>query len=186
MCTIESFKELLNHEFPDFSNMKINQYGYKVDGNSGIKNSIKLNELKSVDYFLFETNIEFLEFSDLFKQRELGLETKAEIEKSNLNKSAKKELKKNIQNAINKELIDKFKDSIHIKRKADKEVSDVPIQGTKISKYIIAVAPINDEQNKADFVRFLDQLKSNIISGLPSQFLAVVDIRPMDKIFAPL
>ena len=183
MCTIENFRELLDHEFPDFSHLNVNRYGYKVDGNNGIKSAIELNELKSVDYFLFEAGIEFLEFSDLFKQRELGLEKEARINESNLNKLEKKELKKSIQRVINKELIDKFKDTVHIKGKTDKEISDVPIQGIQVSKYIIVVAPINVEQNKADFVRFLDDLKSNIISGLPSQFLAVIDIRPMDKIF---
>ena len=67
-------EEKMYHEFPEFEDELIDCLGIKLDGDTGVKKTNKLDCLKSCDYLLLSEDktysIGCIEFSDLSKQLE--------------------------------------------------------------------------------------------------------------------
>lgn len=173
---IADFLELMNHEFPAIP-LTLNQMGYKVDGNDGIKKHCKLNDLKSVDYFCEQsaqsqnTRCLLIEFSDLSRQQSSILDKIVNIAKSDLPKSQKTQIKKDYYKTIQKELVTKYKDSIHILNNMSDYIDDIPpaLAGHHHT-FIIVVAPIDKAMpanKRVDIVRFLDELKDKVAQSIP-------------------
>lgn len=183
MESINKFLEAMDHEFPLHQEISILKEGFKIDGKAGIKVFCKLHELKSVDYF-HECNIDgllYVEFSDLFRQSNQLKEQETEIKGSNLDKSYKKQLLKDLHKKINSELLSKFKDSLHIMRKAKISLKDIPASfNSDIGQYVIIVAPLT-AHNKHEMCRLMDQWKSNITSALPNELFTRVKFIPLEK-----
>jgi len=67
--------EVMDHEISDLD-FQIEHQGYRVDGDSGIKRVVQLNNRKSIDYFYIKNDkCLFIEFTDLARNKEdlLGL-----------------------------------------------------------------------------------------------------------------
>ncbi|USE71244.1 hypothetical protein CTT31_19310 [Pseudoalteromonas maricaloris] len=182
MVSINQFLESMDHEFSEYSDISIRRNGFKVDGERGIKVYLKMNELKSVDYFHDgnECGMEFIEFSDLYRQKNGLDESKKHLKHSNLDKPTKAKMLKKLHKEINIEMVNKYKDSQHILRGLLEHLYDVPKSFTSDQKsYLIIVCPLT-EKNKSDMSRFIDQLRNNIRSALPSYMFTRVNVIPLN------
>jgi len=180
VCCISTFLEEIDHEFQDFREFKVNRKAYRVDRN-GIKAYCQLNAMKSVDYYEDHQNKSFLvvEFSDLIKQdQQIALKVQ-ELLDSNLDKRLKTEIRKNYYNEINRELIQKYKDSLHIKNTMSTCIKNIPQSFNGIADFVVVVAPI-DEKNRIDIVRFIEQLKAKLCTGLSKGMVKNIHIVPLD------
>ncbi|MBB1411159.1 hypothetical protein [Pseudoalteromonas sp. SG44-17] len=183
MESINKFLEAMDHEFPEHSKIKIPKSGFKVDGEIGIKVYCKLHELKSVDYFHECDNegLLYIEFSDLFRQSNQLKKQETEIKGSDLDKSYKRRLLKELHKTINSELLSKYKDSLHIMNSVRDKLSDIPASfAVEAGQYVIIVAPLN-KNNKVEMSRLMDQWKNNIMSALPNDFFTRVKILPLEN-----
>ncbi|ELK2279567.1 hypothetical protein RUZ38_004363 [Vibrio vulnificus] len=186
VCCISEFFEVMDHEFPEIET-SLELQGYKVDGNNGIKKHCKFNDLKSVDYLSVHDTKGFLlvEFSDLWKQNITIQEQALRIKQSNLPKSDKQALRRELFKAINKELCTKFKDSLTILQAMQVDVKNIPTEFyNERPKYIIVVAPINEQdtlEKKQEILRFLDILKDKVAQSIPAPLFNRVSIIPLQS-----
>lgn len=185
MQCISIFLEKFNHEFTDVEAINHDRKAYKIDGENGIKKYCKLQELKSVDYYEDHCKHGFLiiEFSDLIKQNE-GLNLKiSALKNSNVDKKEKTLLLKTYFNTINRELVDKFKDTQIITSKIGVHLENIPASFNNTAEYIIVVAPLSttiEKGKRIEILRFLDTLKDKVSQALPKQLYSRVKIIPLN------
>lgn len=181
---ISTFSELMDHEFPN-SEIVISLDGYKVDGNSGLKRHCNCNSLKSVDYFRDCSQRGFLmiEFSDLVKQDAQIAEKIQQINGCNLNRTLKRELKKQYYKEIHQELVNKCKDSHSIVNVANDVLDNIPESFSNIPKYIVVVAPLSDldESRQTDVMRLIDTIKTKLSQALPQHLYTTVHVLPLER-----
>lgn len=188
MKSFNDFSEKIDHEFNHVPSICFDVFGVRVD-EDGLKKYCKLNQLKSVDY-IYPKNKEFslLEFSDLARQHFKILKKIDEIKKSNdLQKATKRELVINAHKEINKELVDKYKDTRTIVSQLEHHVSDVPSELRGRSKYYIVYAPFHheiEESKKIEISRFLDDIKGKISLAIPDSIFYGVSVMLIDEFVA--
>ncbi|MDK9683996.1 hypothetical protein [Pseudoalteromonas shioyasakiensis] len=183
MKSINIFAEIMDHEFPEHNDIKIQKTGFKVDGDVGIKVYCKLNQLKSVDYFhdCNKDGLVYIEFSDLFRQSNQLKNEETKLKGSNLDKEHKRKLLTELHKKINSELQTKFKDSLHIMRSTIETFTDIPDSFKENSgQYVIIVAPLNGE-SKVEMAKLMDQWKNNITSALPRNLFTRIKILPLEN-----
>ncbi|MEA5216195.1 hypothetical protein [Enterobacter cloacae] len=179
------FAEPMDHEFTT-STISIKKIGYKVDG-TGIKTHCSCHTLKSVDYFHEdEGDITLIEFSDLEAQNAQILSRIEKLKNSGMAKSDVVKFVKELHRTIPNEMRKKFLDSIHILRCMNDSISDIPewAANREKGKYIIVVAPIAElapPEQKADLVRLLDKLKSQLTLSIPDPLFKGVNVLPLDR-----
>lgn len=181
VCCISNFLEEIDHEIPDYSNLKVNRNAYRVDGNEGIKVHCQLNAMKSVDYYEDHQKKGFLivEFSDLIKQdNEIALKIQ-ELKDSNLDKRLKIEIRKRYYNDINRELVQKFKDSLQIKNLMYTHITNIPQSFSGLADFVVVIAPF-DQHNRIDVIRFMDQLKTKLYTGLSKSLVKKIHVVPLN------
>jgi hypothetical protein len=165
--------ETMDHEISGHDTA-LSQQGYRVDGDSGIKLTIGLNNRKSVDYFfLIDDRCVFLEFSDLAREQEdlIGIQDAIEAAPTNL---IKNKLKKLVKQSPRNDMVLKFKDSFHIFSQVQQHYENPlePFEDTGPKTFFIVYAPVNDELpevEKAEITRFLRTLKSAISDSLEDE-----------------
>lgn len=181
--SIDDFLEQMDHEFPKVD-IQLDRQGYKVDGNDGIKKHCDLNTLKSVDYFC-QQPIEFLlvEFSDLARQQAVIIEQVKALKSSDLAANLKKRLIVDHHKQIHKELVSKYKDSIHIQSQINKHISHIPeVLLGENRRYMIVVAPIEQtlpEDKKIEMIRFFDDLQNKVSQSIPDAIHSAVKVLPV-------
>lgn len=187
MRSFNDFSERMEHEFRDLE-LSLIVFGFKVDG-EGLKKYCKLNELKSVDYIYKENNKFYLiEFSDLATQRNDNLKNIDYI-KSSLkeNKALLKKQKETEYNEINRELVQKYKDTLIIASTLKNYLSDFP-SDLRLNKYCVIYAPFHkevEENRKVEITRFLDMLQSKITQAIPDEIFCGVKVIPIEKFASP-
>lgn len=165
----------MHHEFDRFEAL-IEKYGYKMDGFDGIKQRCGLDRLKAADYIDDEVvKIAFVEFSDIRRQyhnliRENNKISSTLTEKKCVeSKILKKLCKKNLDSVI-EEIINKFKDSLHIINEAKNKYRNLPESFSKKPYALLIIAPSSNEDkdcNKDEIARLLDSLNNRLILNLP-------------------
>lgn len=186
MQCISIFLEQFNHEFPDVEAIYNERKAYRIDGENGIKKHCQLQGLKSVDYYEDHSRHGFLmvEFSDLIKQNE-GLNLKiSALRKSDIDKKEKNLLLKTYFNTINRELVDKFKDTQLITSKISVHLKNIPAAFSNTAEFIIVVAPLSntiDKGKRIEILKFLDTLKDKVSQALPKQLYSRVKIMPLNS-----
>jgi hypothetical protein len=159
----------MQHEMSGLE-FELEHQGYRVDGEHGIKNVVKLPQRKSVDYFYQKQHrCIFIEFSDLTRGREdlLGLEQTIDEMDNSFHANA---LKKLLKAATRDEMATKFKDSIAIFDRLRANYHDCPEAFLKndAKVFYIVYAPVNaslPDHDKAEITRFISNLGSRV-SGL--------------------
>lgn len=184
IACISNFEEVMNHEFPHHTSIIVPKQGYKVDG-KGIKNHCKLNNLKSVDYYHFDSKrgFFFIEFSDLLRQ-DVDIKTAVErITRSNLVPRDKKTLRKYYYKLMNKELVSKYNDSFIIKTLMINHINNIPSFFSENSSYCIVVSPIDHLENhkQIEIYKFLTTLEAKIMNSLPIGLFTDVKVIPLNR-----
>ena len=181
---ISSFLETMDHEFKEYEEIQLSKKGYKVDG-EGIKKHCKLLNYKSVDYYHFDDNrgFMFVEFSDLLKQDAQIQEFIERIGNSDLVKSDKTTLRKLYHKSMNKELVEKYKESYLIRCILGSYLDNIPQFFEDKSSYCIVVAPMDKLEliERMERLRFLDILQAKVAGSLPSSTLTDVKIITLDQ-----
>lgn len=181
---ISSFLETMDHEFKEYEELELSRQGYKVDG-EGIKKHCKLLNYKSVDYYHFDDKrgFMFVEFSDLLKQDAQIQEFIERIGNSDLEKADKTTLRKLYHKSINKELVEKYKDSHVIKSILKSCLDNIPKFFEEKNFYCIVVAPMDKLEliEKMERLRFLDILQAKVAGSLPSFTFTDVKIITLDQ-----
>ncbi|MCK0911587.1 hypothetical protein [Acinetobacter pittii] len=181
---ISTFEEVMNHEFPHHTSISVPKQGYKVDG-KGIKDHCKLNKLKSVDYYHFDSKrgFFFIEFSDLLRQ-DIDIKTAIErITNSNLIPRDKKTLRKYYYKLMNKELVSKYNDSFIIKTMMVNYINNIPSFFEQNSSYCIVVTPIDhlETHEQIEIAKFLTTLEAKIMNSLPTGLFTDVKVIPLNR-----
>jgi len=181
--SINDFYEPMDHEFGNIG-IELKIFGFKVDGD-GIKKHCHLNQLKSVDY-IYPENDDFplVEFSDIYRQHNALLNDIQKIKcSSGLDSKLKTEFIKGKHNEINRELVQKYKDSLTIINQLKDCLSDIPENlPHRPQHYYVIVAPFHSEIEQArkhEIVRFLDDLKSKITQAIPDKIFIGVTVIPV-------
>ncbi|MDC4880059.1 hypothetical protein NRA10_19215 [Acinetobacter baumannii] len=181
---ISSFLEDMDHEFREYDDIKLVKQGYKVDGD-GIKKYCELLNYKSIDYYHFDDKrgFMFVEFSDLLKQDAQIQQFIERIGESDLAKADKTTLRKYYHKLMNKELVEKYKDSYLIKSILGSYLDNIPSFFNDKSFYCIVVAPMNNLEliERMERSRFLDILQAKVAGSLPSATFTDVKIITLDK-----
>lgn len=184
-CLSITYKIML-HEFTNCQE-NIEKFGYKMDGNDGVRNLCFLTELKSVDY-LHAKNEEFflIEFTDLARQHS-GILLKIEtIKQSNLNKKDQRDYIKGLSSEIQREMREKFIHSLQILHKVKDHFINVPEQITDTLKaFLIVFANFDNDttdEKKFEIARFIDNLKDNLSNSLPDQLYKEVKLIPLNNL----
>ena len=170
----EDFKEQMQHEISSCC-IILSSYGYKLDGNNGIKTKLRIvdsgsNFPKSFDYIqLYNNKIFFIEFSDLEAQysqlNELHFKVQGRIK--DLPPRDYRSINKilNAECQIEKEVTGKINDTDFILRKiVQNGLLENFVDLTK-DKHIFIVWHSNNP-NEIDLVRIFDDLRSKIISKI--------------------
>lgn len=183
---ISNFYEQMDHEFPECLSISVSKEGYKVDGD-GIKKHCKLN-LKSVDYYYFDEKkgFMFVEFSDLLKQDKDINTAIQRITESDLVPRDKKTLRKYYYKLMNKELVDKYKDSFLIKNLMRASVENIPPFFDDNSFYCVIVAPIKhlEKHEQIEIAKFITTLQAKLSNSLPKGLFTNVKVIPLDHFCA--
>lgn len=168
MLCISTFLESIDHEMPKFSEINIDRKAYKIDGNQGIKLHCKKGELKSVDYFDNHPvkGFLYLEFSDLMANDEFIAAKLADIEKSNLPFKLTKELRQHYCSKIQRELVQKLKDTLHLQKLMNSYLENIPECFQTLGKFVIVIAPI-EQGKRTDVIRCIDRWRSAILTSMP-------------------
>ncbi|WP_262385361.1 hypothetical protein, partial [Acinetobacter baumannii] len=168
MRCISTFLEKIDHEMPKYNEININRQAYKIDGNSGIKLHCQKGELKSVDYFDNHPvkGFLYLEFSDLIASDEQIAAKINEIEQSNLSRKLTKELRKNYTSSIQRELVQKIKDTLHLQQLMGEYIENIPEFFQTLGKFVIVIAPI-EQGKRSDVSRCIDRWRSAILTSMP-------------------
>ncbi|WP_151789802.1 hypothetical protein [Acinetobacter nosocomialis] len=168
MRCISTFLEKIDHEMPKYNKINIDRQAYKIDGNSGIKLHCKKGDFKSVDYFDNHPvkGFLYLEFSDLIANDEHIATKIMEIEKSNLPFKLTKEIRKDYLNTIQRELVRKIKDTLHLQKLMDEYIENIPEYFNTLGKFVIVIAPI-EQGKRSDVSRCIDRWRSAILTSMP-------------------
>lgn len=189
MDSILNYKERMKHEF-DLTPPSVAAEGYKVDGDNGIKKACKLEQIKSVDYFYSNGNFKLIEFSDLAKQRAANLDEIQAVKSSSLDKKTIRNFHKEKAAEIQRELIQKYKDSLHIAQRMNNYLKDVPdVFSHNKGHFIIVVAAVDVNLNpgiKVEVMRFLDVLGAKISSAIPKDMHNRVTVIPLHRFMEEL
>jgi len=182
------FKEKMDHELDRKPNSTVHlsllREGYKLDGN-GIKKQLGFNSLKSVDYIAENNALALVEFSDLYSQQNVLLSLSKTLYKSQaISNKDTKQINKKLWQTIQKELTDKYKDTLLIIEQMQKnnfcsKLEEHYKNDETVKKYWIIVSPFHPdikEENKPELARFLDNLKDNIATSLPNKWNIKVQI----------
>ncbi|RKG37857.1 MULTISPECIES: hypothetical protein [Acinetobacter] len=181
MRCISTFLEDIDHEMPRFSEINIDRKAFKIDGNHGIKVHCEKRELKSVDYFDNhpQKGFLYLEFSDLIANDEYIANKIKTIEMAQLPVKLTKELRKNFYNTIHRELVQKIKDTLHLKTLMDDYIVNIPDYFNSLGKFVIVIAPI-EVGKRADVGRCMDRWKTAIMTSMPKGMFSEVVFVPLD------
>lgn len=175
----EDFAEHMLHEFRDVET-QIDKVGYKVDG-EGIKTHCKCRTLKSVDYFhQHDSDLSFIEFSDLPAQHDQIKRRIACLEESNLDRKVRVRFIKDISSTIHQEMRKKYIDSLHIITGMEGAIDEIPewVKKNK-GKYFIVVPPMLNEapeEKRAEISRMLDMLKNDLSLAIPEHLFVSVSV----------
>lgn len=184
---ISNFFEEMDHEFPHHNSTMVNRQGYKVDG-QGIKKHCKLN-LKSVDYYHFDSvrGFMFVEFSDILRQDQDIKGAIQRITESDLVPRDKKTLRKYYYKLINRELVDKYKDSFLIKNIIKGSLANIPKYFDENSFYCVVVAPIDhlEKHEQIEVAKFLTTLQAKIANSLPIGLFTDIKVVPLNRFCIP-
>lgn len=185
---IAEFLETMDHEFPNIE-LQVNKAGYKVDGNDGIKKQCGLNNLKSVDYFyLYDRKFFVIEFSDFLRQRIAILNDVEAIKETTLDKNQKKRLVKEHHKKIHKELVEKYKDSVHILNLMGRYSDQIPAEFAEQGRaFLIVVPPILQHlppAKRVQMLRYLKELRDKVSQAIPDDIYQTVKLVFVDQFAA--
>ncbi|MEN3967704.1 hypothetical protein [Acinetobacter sp. BWR-L5] len=185
MRCISTFLESIDHEMPRFNELNVNREAFKIDGNCGIKVHCEKRELKSVDYFDNHPRNGFLylEFSDLVANDEFIASKIQSIENAELPLKLTKELRKNYCNAIHRELVQKIKDTLHLKTLMNTYIENIPDYFQTLGKFVIVIAPV-EEGKRADVAICVDRWKTAIMTSMPKGMFGEVMFVTLDDFCA--
>ncbi len=172
----------MNHEFPDYHLISVDKDGYKIDG-KGIKYFLKAN-LKSVDYYYHDDDdgFTFVEFSDLFRQDTYIKDKIERLGNSSLIPKDKKDLRKYYYKLMNKELVEKYKDSVLIKTSMKELIINIPSYFDNNGFYCVVVPPIGhlEKHKQIEIAKFLTNLKNKLTLSLPVGLSNGVKVIPLN------
>lgn len=184
---IAEFIQPLDHEFTNVAT-KLTEQGYKIDGDNGIKKHCDLHNLKSADYFYVaeRKNNRFyvLEFSDLLRQREQIAQVISELKQSDLDKSTRTTLVKEQHKKMTKELVEKYKDSLHIVNQIDQYLTQIPDSFSQSTHHYLIVVPPLDSlpiEQAVVLAKILDEIKNKVTQAIPEQLYTSVSLITLDK-----
>ena len=166
---LEQHLEQMQHEISGYD-LVLNQQGYRVDGNDGIKIKVESPNSKSVDYFYLKNgNCIFVEFSDIASGEEDLLPLSARGD--DMPQRMRNQLKKLLKARERDNLTTKFKDSHRIHGKIPRYYQSYPEafsqQGPKT--FYIVHAPVNPQlpvETQNQLADFLTRLKSQVSNSL--------------------
>lgn len=180
-----TFAEPMDHEFTN-SEQQITKVGYKVDG-QGIKVHCACQTLKSVDYFHEEHgDVTLIEFSDLLAQKNQIMSRIEKLKQSGMEKGEVVRFVKELHKTIPNEMRKKYIDSLHILRCMNAALINIPewAANREKGKYVIVVAPLTElapPDQRADLVRLLDTLQSQLTLSIPEPLYSGVNVMPLDR-----
>ncbi|TQQ11746.1 hypothetical protein [Vibrio cholerae] len=189
MISLNEFLERMDHEFECSSEIRVGREGYKTDTGRGIKNYLKIQGLKSVDYYEVHDNkgLLFVEFSDLFWEKS-DIDTRLDaLESCDLCDEYKRATLSELKKRIHQGLASKFKDSHTLKDIVINKFTDVPLCFKEIGAYIVVVPPIResvDTEKYQSLIRFLSILESKIKGAIPNDIYTNVRVLPLDRFIA--
>ena len=165
--------EVMDHEISGLD-FQIEHQGYRVDGDSGIKAVVQMNNRKSIDYFYIKNDkCLFIEFTDLARNKEDLLGVEASISEID-NEFHRNKLRKLIKNDHREEMVAKFISSKDIVLKIPSYYKNIPpsflINDAKT--FYIVHAPVNEnlpEIDKAEIIRYLKGLSARISDCLEDE-----------------
>ena len=173
------FKEKMEHEFDrktsPYIHISLLKEGYKLDGQKGIKTNIGFNQYKSVDYIADTSLLALVEFSDLLSQQNSIMNQIQRLKDSDFSNKDSREVSKSLRTKIQKELVDKYKDSLLIIEQMQKssycsQLAEQYQKNETLKEYWVVIAPFHpsiEKENRVELAKFLDQLKNNITTALP-------------------
>lgn len=185
LVCLSTFLENMDHELPEHNQIVVPRQGYKVDG-EGIKKRCNFNKFKSVDYYENHDKhgLLYVEFSDLLKQ-DCQIQASAQkVKESNLDRKEKGKIRKAFFKEINKELVQKYKDSVMIRILMRDKVENIPSCFENTGTFIIVVAPFDTARGQDHLIevaKFFDTLKDKVADSLPTELFSSVKIVPLDK-----
>jgi hypothetical protein len=190
---INDHYEQMDHEIKRVTT-PINRFGYKIDGQKGIKQRCGLDKLKSADYIDDkEIKIAFVEFSDIARQyhRLLGeveiVKNLAKLNKGKESRICNDMCTSNID-SVQAEVMQKFKDSLHIFAEMKLKYKNLPTSFNLKPHAILVIAPISDEDKpcrKEDISRLLDQLSNRVRMNLPEELISSFRLLDISNFASP-
>lgn len=170
---LNHFVRKIDPEFRDITQELLKRLpnGYLLDNNDGLKKHCNCENLKCVDFLLEKDgNLYFTEFSDLNSEDgNIREKIKQQINCCEQVKSCpvKKDYPKVLQNIKTNDFVLKYKDTLLLllSIKNDLEPDTIFHENTDKWHFLIVY---NNKPN-TDLVKYLDLLKSNIISSLPTK-----------------
>lgn len=180
---IQQHFEKMNHEFPRVE-ITLDKFGYKIDGKNGIKFYCKLGALRSADYIEDKVEkIAFVEFTDVARQFNRKIEERKVIKGAKFEEPKGKRIGSDLCqssiDSVQSEIIQKFRDSIHILHKARNVYKGRPASFDLSPQAILVTAPISDEDqpcNREEVSRLLNTLKDKLVLGLPEGLFAKIHV----------
>lgn len=176
-----SYKETMNHEMVNVTTV-LSSAGYKIDeGKRGIKFNIGFDAFKAVDYIANNKTLDLIEFTDIYLQKQAIQNEFNAIKKLHAISS---QTKRQLGAKIQKELIDKYKDSISIITEMQNQnfcqkLHDQYGDQSICTNFIIVIAPFHRQVTPIDQVklsRFITDLKSNLTRYFPDKWNVRVQI----------
>ncbi|MBC3874550.1 hypothetical protein [Undibacterium flavidum] len=188
---IKDHYKKMDHEFARVTT-PLEKYGYKMDGENGIKQRCALDKLKAADYIDDETTkIAFVEFSDIARQFHNLLGENEILEKLVVSKKTEeakvcRTLCKNNLDSVIDEIKQKFKDSLHILGEVKVRYVDIPLSFTNKPFALLVIAPhSNDDQpcRKDEIARLLDNLNNRLTLSLPENLFSGFRMLTIERYF---
>lgn len=170
---LNHFYRKIDPEFRDINKKLLERLpnGYLLDNDDGLKKHCDCVNLKSVDFLLEKDgNLYFTEFSDL-NSEDGNIREKIQQQISCCERSlccpVKKDYPKQLQNIKAKDFALKYKDTLLLllSIKNDLEPKNIFHENTDHWHFLI----VYNRNPNPDLSRYLDFLKSNIISSLPTR-----------------
>lgn len=182
MICITTFFEDIDHEMKEHIGLVINKKAFKVDGDNGIKTYCENCELKSVDYFHYDSpeDFQYVEFSDLLAQDDQIKQKIQDVKKvKTLSNKLNIEIRKDYFKIIHQELVQKFKDSKIIRDEMPTYIGNIPENFQLTGKFLIVIAPIKAGKG-TEASRIIDYWRSSIKQSLPKKWLTGIEFIPLD------
>lgn len=180
--------EKMNHEFPRVD-VVLEKYGYRVDGEHGIKVLCELINLKSTDYFEDKRErIGFIEFSDVRRQfnRKLGeveVLRRAKFPDDRNGKRISSDVYDGHLRLVRQEVTEKFKDTLHILNEVRERYESPPHSFYEKPHAVLVLAPACDEDycQRDEVARLLDSLKNHLVMNLPDGLFQKVHVLDVNE-----